>query len=182
MIVLVYGYEGSGEGHWQRRLEDELQESGVAHAFPALPDPLEPDKDRWVAELARCVDRAGDDVTFVAHSLGCWAVDHFVATHGASRLRAALLVAPPSPYLLFEPVQSFLPPPMDRAAWSPIAASSRLVAGDDDDYASVDEHAEIAAALGIAHECVPGGGHLNTDSGYGPWDLPRAWLREVGAL
>ena len=182
MIVLVYGYEGSGEGHWQRLLERELAGRGAPHVFPELSSPLEPDKDRWVAELAACVDAAGDEpVTFVAHSLGCWAVDHFLAAHGASRVRAALLVAPPSPYLLFEAVQSFLPPPMATDAWAPIASRSLLVGSDDDDYASPAEHAEIAAALGLRYEPVSGAGHLNTASGYGPWARPLDWLTEVGA-
>ena len=34
MIVLVYGYDGSGPGHWQRWLHDALRQSGVPVVFP----------------------------------------------------------------------------------------------------------------------------------------------------
>lgn len=180
MIILVYGYEGSGDGHWQRLLASDLRARGVSHSFPELSNPLAPEKDQWVAELRETVATAkGEPVTFVAHSLGCWAVDHYVSEHGAAGVQGALLVAPPSPYLLFEAVQSFMPPPMAKAAWAPIAARSLLIASDDDDYASSDEHAEIANALGIGHEVVRAGAHLNTDAGYGPWARPMEWLMSL---
>ncbi|MDG2307845.1 MAG: alpha/beta fold hydrolase [Candidatus Binatia bacterium] len=183
MIVLVYGYGGSGEGHWQRLLHEELSAREIPCLFPELPHPLEPDKDRWVAELAECVAHAnGQAVTFVGHSLGCWAIDHYLTEKGAGGIHGVLLVAPPSPYLLFEAVQSFMPPPMSKEAWAPVADRSVLMAADDDDYASSDEHAEMARTLGVEHRVVRGGRHLNTDAGYGKWLLPLEWLGSVGAI
>ena len=182
MIVMVYGYEGTNPGHWQTLLTQELTAKGTPCVIADLPEPLAPDKDVWVACLDDYIRKAeGEPVTFVCHSLGCWAVDHLLAERGAEQIHAVLLVAPPSPYLLFEAVQSFLPPPLKREAWAPIAARSLLLGADNDDYASSEEHAEIARDLGIAHRVVPGGHHLNTDAGYGDWDLPRQWLAEVGA-
>ena len=71
MIVIVHGYDGSGPGHWQRWLEDELRQRNVPVVMPDLPDPAAPQKDRWVAALAEVAARAGAPVTFVCHSLGC---------------------------------------------------------------------------------------------------------------
>jgi predicted alpha/beta hydrolase family esterase len=183
MIVIVYGYEGSGPGHWQRWLEAELHRRRVPVRFPELPEPLQPQKDRWVAALAAIVAQAdGDPVTFVCHSLGCWAVDHLLAERGAHGVHAALLVAPPSPYLLFEPVDSFLPPPRQRAAWAPIASCSLLVGGDNDEFTSPDEIDAIAGAIGLRCQLIPGAGHINTASGYGPWPFVIDWLASVGAV
>ena len=108
--------------------------------------------------------------------------DHLLTERRLDVAHAALLVAPPSPYLLFEPVQTFLPPPMSPDAWASIASRTVLVGSDDDDYAGSDEHAEIARTLGIEHRVIPGGAHLNTDAGFGPWKLPNDWLVSVGAL
>lgn len=182
MIVIVYGYDGSGPGHWQRWLEAELKERGAPVAFPALPEPTAPRKDVWVAELARLVATAAEPVTFVCHSLGCWAVDHLLAERGAAGVHAALLVAPPSPYLPFEAVETFLPPPRCKEAWAPLAARTLVVGSDDDDYASPGELSEIAGALGVRCEILPGAGHINTDSGYGPWPFVLEWLRDAGTL
>lgn len=182
MIVIVYGYEGSGPGHWQRWLEEELGKRGESVLFPELPDPLEPQCARWVEGLAHCVKEASGPVTFVAHSLGCWAVDHFMARYGSQDVWGALLVAPPSPYLLFEPIQSFFPPPLRADAWRPIATRSLLVGSDNDPYIDPRELEEIAARLGIPLQVLPCSGHINLEAGFGPWPFVLEWLAQVGAL
>jgi predicted alpha/beta hydrolase family esterase len=182
MIVIVYGYDGSGPGHWQRWLADAVEARGAAVVFPELPDPAAPQKDEWVAALADVVARAPSPVTFVCHSLGCWAVDHLLAERGAANVHAALLAAPPSPDLLFEPVQSFLPPPRRRDAWASLAARTLVIGSDDDDYATAEETAASAAALGVAHWILPGAGHINVAAGYGPWPFVLEWLASVDAL
>jgi predicted alpha/beta hydrolase family esterase len=185
MIVLVYGYDGSGPEHWQRWAAAELVARGVAVAFPELSDPQAPRKSTWVAELGAVVKSAvsrRERVTFLCHSLGCWAVDHLLTEEGTDGVHAALLVAPPSPYLLFEPVESFLPPPRRAEVWRPIATRSLLVGSDDDDYASAEELTAVARDLGIASRILPGAGHINVAAGYGPWPFVLDWLAEVGAL
>jgi hypothetical protein len=184
MIVIVHGYDGSGPGHWQRWLDDELRARGRAVRFPELPDPAAPSKDAWVAMLDDVVAAAASPVTFVCHSLGCWAVDHWLASENgnATRVHAALLVAPPSPLLPFEPVESFLPPPRRRECWAPSVARTLVVGSDDDDYASADEVADVARTLGSACRIIAGAGHINVASGYGPWPFALEWLRDVGAM
>lgn len=183
LVVLVHGYEGSGEGHWQHWLRAALEAAGERVAFPELPDPTEPDRDAWVQALAATVAAGeGASITFVAHSLGCWAVDHFLAQFGATGVHAALLVAPPSPYSLFEPILGFLPPPRSVSAWAPIAARTLVVGSDDDPHASDDEFEDLAVAIGARHQILPGAGHLNAASGFGPFPAAMAWLREVGAI
>lgn len=185
MIVLVYGYEGSGSGHWQRWAAETLAARGATATFPELSDADAPRKDVWVRELAAVVRPAvarGERVTFLCHSLGCWAVDHLLTEHGTAGVQAALLVAPPSPFLLFEPVETFLPPPRRADVWAPLAARTLLVGSDNDDYASAEELTGIARELGIASRILAGAGHLNVAAGYGPWPFVLEWLGEVGAL
>ena len=183
MIVLVYGYGGSGPGHWQRWLEAELRLREVPVLVPDLPEPETPRKDAWVDALADLLATVGGGpVTLVAHSLGCWAVDHLLAERGPCGVTSALLVVPPSPYLLFEPAESFFPPPCRPDAWAPLAARSLLVGSDDDPYTSPDEIDEIARAIRVPHRILPGHGHINVDSGHGPWPFAFEWLRDDGAL
>ena len=183
MIVFVYGYEGSGEGHWQRWAATALAERGVAVAFPELSDPATPQKDVWVAELRTVVDaaaRRGDPVTFLCHSLGCWAVDHLLTEHGTAGVRGALLVAPPSPFLVFEPVDSFLPPPRRADVGAPLASRTLLVGSDNDDYASAEELEDVARRIGVPSRILPGAGHINIAAGYGPWPFVLDWLAAGG--
>lgn len=183
MIVVVHGYEGSGPGHWQHWLTDALVARGVVVRFPDLPDNLAPERDAWVEALATVVlDRGESRVTFVAHSLGCWAVDHLVARDGTDALAGALLVAPPSPFSLFGPIQDFLPPPRNRDAWAPIATRTLVLGSDDDEYASDDEFEDLGGRIGVAHRILPGGGHLNAAAGFGPFPFVLDWLASTGAL
>lgn len=183
MIVLVYGYDGSGLGHWQRWLEAELQQRNLPVRFPELPDPSAPQKDVWVAALAEVLAEVRNEaVILVCHSLGCWAVDHLFAERGVFGVCAVLLVAPPSPFLIFEPVDSFFPPPRRAVAWAPIAAQTLLVGGDNDEFTSPDEFEEIAQTIGVRCQIIPGVGHVNVGSGHGPWPFALEWLRSVGAI
>lgn len=183
MIIIVYGYEGSGPGHWQRWLEAELRCRNVPVLFPELPEPAAPQKDVWVAALAETLATVqGEPIALVCHSLGCWAVDHLFAERGVSGVGAALLVAPPSPFLIFEPVDSFFPPPRRATAWAPIAARTLLVGGDNDEFTSPEEFEEIARTLGVRCQILQGVGHINVASGYGPWPFALDWLQSVGAL
>ena len=182
MIVIVHGYDGSGPGHWQRWVYDQLCRRGAPASFPELSAPAAPQKDAWVAELARAIVGAATPVTFVCHSLGCWAVDHLLAERGAAGIRAALLVAPPSPFLAFEPVESFLPPPCRNDSWAAIAAQTLVVGSDNDDYSGPEEFATVARTLGTGCTILPGAGHINVDAGYGPWPFVLEWLARVGAL
>jgi predicted alpha/beta hydrolase family esterase len=184
MIVVVYGYEGSAEGHWQRWAAATLAARGARVAFPELSSPAAPLKDVWVAELAAVLDdarRRRDPVTFLCHSLGCWAVDHLLSEHGTEGVHAALLVAPPSPFLVFEPVDSFLPPPRRPEVWAPIASRTLLLGSDNDDYAGPDELEEVARRIGVAFRILPGAGHINIAAGFGPWPFVLEWVAEVGA-
>lgn len=184
MIVFVYGYEGSGDGHWQRWAAATLAARGAAVAFPELSDPAAPRKDVWVAELHALLAAARmrrEPVTFVCHSLGCWAVDHLLADHGTEGVHAVLLVAPPSPFLVFEAVESFLPPPRRADVWAPLAARTLLVGSDDDDYAGSDELVDVARTIGVPSLILPGAGHINVAAGFGPWPFVLEWLEDVDA-
>jgi uncharacterized protein len=182
MIIIVHGYDGSGPGHWQRWLADELRQRQVPVVFPDLPEPVAPQKDRWVAALADVVSSVPAPRTLVCHSLGCWAVDHLFTERGLVGVQAVLLVAPPSPYLLFEPVESFLPPPCRRDVWAAVAARTLLVGSDNDDFTTPEEIDDIAKTLRIRSHIIPGGGHINIDSGHGPWPFALEWLEETGAI
>jgi len=182
MVVIVYGYDGSGPGHWQHWLADELHAGGVPVHFPDLPDPSAPQKDVWVETLAALARDAGKTpLTFVCHSLGCWALDHLLNQQPEVSAKAALLVAPPSPFLLFDPVATFLPPPRRRATWAPLAERSLVVGSDNDDFTSEEEFHEIADTLGSRCQIIPGAGHINVASGYGPWPWALDWVRRTVA-
>jgi predicted alpha/beta hydrolase family esterase len=52
-----------------------------------------------------------------------------------------------------------------------------LVGGDDDPYLPEGIAAAYGLPLKMATTVIPGGGHLNTESGYGEWPAVLEWCR-----
>ncbi|MDT4942849.1 MAG: Serine hydrolase, partial [Pseudonocardiales bacterium] len=59
--VIVPGWQGSGEGHWQTWLEEQLQAAGRATCRPEFADLDEPDLADWKAALRAALDELPPD-------------------------------------------------------------------------------------------------------------------------
>jgi predicted alpha/beta hydrolase family esterase len=175
--VVIPGWQGSGPGHWQSWLEDELRAAGRETRRPAFADLDRPDLADWCAALKTVVaDLPPDGYDVVAHSLGAVLWLHHVAGPGGSPLAArVLLVAPPSPHTGIVEIAAFFPPPLDIDTVRRGADGTVLVAGDDDPYLPEGIATAYGVPLKIATTVIPGGGHLNTDAGYGEWPAVLAW-------
>ena len=72
---------------------------------------------------------------------------------------------------------SFWPIPVDAPSVAAAARRTLLVCSDGDPYCPEGADAVYGAPLGIETEVIPGGGHLNTDAGRGPWPAVERWCR-----
>ena len=177
--VVVPGWNGSGEGHWQTWLEQRLREDGRETRRPEFADLDHPDLAQWLAALrSSLADLPADSFDVVAHSLGAVLWLHHVTNAGeAPRAARVALVAPPSPQTAIDEIARFFPPPMDVDTVRSGADGTVLVAGDDDPYLPEGIGAAYGLPLKIATTVIPGGGHLNPDSGYGEWPAVLDWCR-----
>ncbi len=174
--LILPGWEGSGPLHWQTQWQAALGAERVE-----LADWTDPTPAVWQAGLLaaqeRLWSRQPQPAVVLAHSLGC--VVFAASLLAASRpVRAALLVAPAdveAPHLrgllgAFAPVCA-----------RPLPFASLVVTSDDDPYVELARARQFAAAWGSELEVVPGGGHLNTSAGFGPWPQGRAMLERLVA-
>jgi uncharacterized protein len=177
--LVVPGWHGSGQGHWQTWLEAELQAAGRETLRPGFGDLERPDLDEWLIALRTALAHLpADGFDVVAHSLGSVLWLHHVAAPGDSpRAARVLLVAPPSPGTTIPEVAAFFPPPLDIDTVRRGADGTALVAGDDDPYLPEGVAAAYGLPLKIATTIVAGGGHLTDESGYGEWPAVRDWCR-----
>ncbi|TAM84353.1 MAG: hypothetical protein EPN43_12665 [Jatrophihabitans sp.] len=176
-VVILHGWHGSGPDHWQSLLAADLRSAGREVRYPLLPDPDAPRLAAWLAALDATLDGMPEQgYDLVAHSLGAvlW-LHHAAGPGGTPRPARAVLVAPPSPRAPIAELSSFLPPPLDVEAVRAAAGGTILVAGDDDPHLPEGIADAYARPLKIATTVVPGGGHLNTESGFGPWPAMSAW-------
>lgn len=177
-VLIVPGFHGSGPGHWQSWLEGELPEArrvaGIDWDTPLLA--------RWAGEVRREIDAAAGAVWLVAHSFGCLA-SAVAAADRPQRVAGLLLVAPADPErfellgVREDPQRSagvgrFLP----QSAFS---CPSILVASRSDPWLQPDAARAWAERWGSRLIDIGDAGHVNVDSGHGPWPLALSLLQQL---
>src|SRR5262245_50016040 len=141
-------------------------------------DWLAPRLDAWLSALERYIAECAAPPVLVAHSLACSLVAHW-ATRPGARARGALLVAPAdvdSPLHTPDEVRSFSPIPM-----APLPFPSIVVGSTDDPFYTMARAAAFAAAWGSRLVTLERAGHVNADSGHGPWLEGRRLLDTLSA-
>ncbi len=101
---------------------------------------------------------------------------------GDARAARVLLVAPPSPAGAPRPIRPFFPVALDRRRVAAAATETRLVCAPDDPYCPEDAAAVYGAPLGLEVDRLAGAGHINPESGYGPWPEAEAWCYGASAI
>jgi predicted alpha/beta hydrolase family esterase len=75
-VLVIPGWNGSGDGHWQT-----LWELKYARFRRVVQHNRErPTREGWVERIDADLDRLGSRAFLVAHSLGCLAVAHWATT------------------------------------------------------------------------------------------------------
>ncbi|HZH52455.1 MAG TPA: alpha/beta hydrolase [Microvirga sp.] len=173
-ILIVPGYTNSGADHWQSRWERQLstarrieQESWDA-----------PRKDAWIGRIVEDVAQARLPVVLVGHSLGVVAIAHAAPLLEPGKVHGAFLVGLPDverPDFIPAIERDFAPIPRH-----PLPFPSVLVASRTDPHCDYDKAEDVAYSWGAAIVDAGDAGHINTDSGHGPW--PEGLMRFAGFL
>lgn len=161
-ILIVPGWTGSGPDHWQSRWEAKL--STARRVIQADLDT--PRIDDWVRRIVAAVEAATRPAVIVAHGCGVTATVA-AAPRLEGKLAGAFLVAP----------ADFAGHDLWPAAHGGFATLSahklpfpaKLIGSSNDPYCSVERATELGAAWGADVSIIADAGHINTQSGYGPW-------------
>lgn len=172
-LVVIPGWFGSGAGHWQRWLADQVPGALILEQD----DWQHPKLDPWLRRLDEAIEASPRRVVLAAHSLGVILVAHHAIRHSARKIAGALLVAPGDADLRsrYEPeFVTFAPVPRRPLPYPAILVGSRS-----DEYMTVERSAELAADLGARFVDLGDAGHINIASGYGPFPLALELLSEL---
>jgi uncharacterized protein len=180
-FLIVHGLGGSGPEHWQTWLAGRLREREVSVSYPALPNPDEPKLSEWIAALTLELDGLGPEGLVVAcHSLGAASWLHLAARTERRLADRVLLVAPPSAGSKMAEIAEFVPAPLEGPMLAQAAGSTRVVCADEGDpYCP--EGPVLWEPLAVPIDLIQGGGHLNTDAGFGEWPAVERWCLDPGA-
>lgn len=173
-ILMMPGLTNSGPDHWQSRWEAKLSTARRVQQD----DWDHPEREAWVSRLVETVQACERPVILIAHSLGVVAVAHAAGLLRRDVVRGAFLVALPdieSPNFLPLIERTFAPIPRD-----PLPFPSLLIASRTDPYCAYERAEDFSYAWGSALVDAGEAGHINTESGHGPW--PEGLMRLAGFL
>jgi predicted alpha/beta hydrolase family esterase len=166
-ILIIPGHGNAGQDHWQTRWQSKLASARRVEQH----NWHEPDRDAWVQSIAEAIDNAKKPVVLVAHSLGISAALQALPGREAN-VAGAFLVSPPNllqpgqllPGLGLDRLNSFGPYPR-----SPLSFPSMTIASQDDPHGTYEHAGDIANAWGSFLVDAGNSGHINVESGHGPW-------------
>jgi serine hydrolase len=171
-LLFIAGINGSGPDHWQTRWRSRLPTAKLVEQA----DWDHPDLEGWVGAVVAASRRAERPIVFIAHSLGVTTLAHAAALLPPGLVKGAFLVAPPGDEALRAVgAGAFAPTPAERLPFP-----SLLIASRNDPY-GVHELAEAKAAQWGSRLVTAGdAGHINADSGHGPW--PEGLMQFAGFI
>jgi len=161
-ILIVPGYTNSGPTHWQSRWEQKLSTARRVEQE----EWSKPVREDWIERLVKDVNASTKPVVLVAHSLGVATAIHAIP-HFNKPIAGAFLVAPPdvaNPDIRPKHLMTFGPYPRD-----PLPFPSLTIASRNDHFGSYEHAEDIAAAWGSRLVDAGEAGHINAESGHGPW-------------
>jgi len=177
--LIIPGLHGSGSDHWQTWLE-----SRVVGAQRVVQDNWSVAAlDLWSDRVRQAIDGAIGQVWLVAHSFGCLAAAT-AAVDRVDRVAGALLVAPANPERFT--AQGLVQSSVASIADGELAGTSKatitsliphqalgfpsiVVASSNDPWMRLTAASVWADRWGAQFECIGRAGHINVESGFGPW-------------
>lgn len=168
-VLIIPGLHNSGPGHWQTWLQ--TQYSDAVRVEQA--DWQQADLIAWSARIEETLSRSAPDTQWVAvaHSFGCLALaEHLRRQHGRRHsnqggIQRALMVAPA------DPVKFQVADHLRSKGGLGIAA--QVVGSENDPWMPAVRAQEWALHWEAGFLNLGAVGHINAESGFGPWPLAR---------
>lgn len=154
-ILIVPGLRNSGPTHWQSWIEKLLPDTRRVEQE----DWTQTNLADWAANVRAAIDASDDKVWIIAHSFGCLATAR-AGLDRPQRIHGALLVAPADPARFNEPAA-----PLEHRLNFP----TLVVASTNDPWVKTRVAEHWATVWGSRFHNIGAAGHINVESGHGPW-------------
>ena len=168
-VLVLPGWKGGDSDYWYAGWIDKLP-----HARRVEQQDFEtPTLSDWTHEVEKQILLSERPVALVGHSLGALTIAHMAEKLASLPVIAAFMVTPPQldgPSTIGPMLTGFGPLPT-----APLPVPSFLVASRTDPYAHFDFAQACAHAWGSELVDAGDAGHINPESGHGPW--PEGLLR-----
>lgn len=169
-VTILHGAHGSPDTNWFPWLHAELERSGIEVVRPRFPTPQGQSLHAWLETYDRTVAPSVPARTvLVGHSLGATMalrlVERTPEPVAGLFLAAGFIGALGLPD--YDTINaSFFAEPFDWKAIGERKGRACCWAGDDDPYVPLPRSQELADRLEAPLQLIPGGGHLNDETGF----------------
>lgn len=168
-ILIVPGYHGSGDAHWQTWLQQQIPSarrvSGIDWDQPVVHN--------WAEAIIRELETSTRKTVIVAHSFGCLASAMAIANR-PDHVGAAILVAPADPqrFGLFGAREGHLadyPSIAEQLPDESLNVPGLLIGSRNDPWMKLGHAYAWSKRWKLGFHDAGEVGHINVDSGFGPW-------------
>lgn len=173
-VLLLHGWGGSDNPHWQAWLGSEIVKDYGTVSFPLLDNPHFPSKNRWLKQFKQLLKEFQPDVV-ICHSLANTTWFHLCHEGEIDEVKRLLLVAPPRLDLELETIATFFPVQVPSKLF---AKEAMMVTSDSDPYMTQAEASALQNSLNIEMKVLKNAGHINEASGFGEWPWVLEWLKQ----
>jgi len=172
-VLIVPGFKGNDEAHWQNWLHRQLPGSrvlaGVSWNEPILAE--------WAERIREEIHRAPQPLWIIAHSFGCLA-SVVAAADRPGNVAGVILVAPADPgrfnLLGLGPLDDPRLAVKSLAEILPeksLGVPGLLIASETDPWMPLSGAQHWASQWSLEVMNLRDAGHINTEAGFGPWPL-----------
>lgn len=163
-VIILHGYAGNSEQHWQNWLYKLCQNNGLEAHYPQFATPEEPKLDIWLKQLSEL--EIDENTSIVCHSLGCALILQHLLRNENIKAGHLILVAPATPdnlemkglKKLSEFYEGLSNGELIKLAESKIGKATVIHSGKDE-YANPEKTRTLISNLQAA-EIIVDGGHL----------------------
>ena len=166
-VLILHGWGGSDAPHWQAELSCEIAKNYGTVSFPLLDNCHFPSKNRWLKQVKQILKDFQPD-TVVCHSLANTLWFWLCQEEEMQTVERLFMVSPPSLTTEEKTIKTFFPCEIPKNIY---AKKIYMLVSDNDPWVTVEEASHIAQHYNIPLKIIKNAGHINTDSGYGKWEL-----------
>ncbi len=164
-VLILHGWGGSDYPHWQSWLAGEIAKNYGKVSFFKFSNIDFPDKDKWKDELIKELDEFKPDIV-ICHSVANILWFHICNDVKISTIERLYLVVPPSLECDIPELSSFYPCDIPTDL---LAKEVLLITSTNDPYMTQIEAEQLQKSLDVKMKVLKDAGHINADSGFGPW-------------
>lgn len=183
--LIIPGRNGSGPGHWQSWFAGRLPDT---RRVARIRDWDQPAIHAWAGAIVREIDGLTGEVWLVAHSFGCLAAV-LAGQRRSGRIAGAMLVAPADPELFSDDglrdwtdeANMGRPSVARLLPHEPLPYPTLMVLSTNDPWLRVTTGLTWAARWGARVAQAGPLGHMNEESGHGPWPEGLEWFQRFRA-